>query len=107
VRGLDNGAAEGTLRELVDALAKDTADAALLQRTALFCAAHPAPDPLSPLSVSSSFPGSPSLFLASPAAPVSGVWAQDKNFARLFSALRGFLQPEKVRVCTRMRLGWG
>ncbi|KAI0030224.1 clasp N terminal-domain-containing protein [Vararia minispora EC-137] len=99
LRGLDNGVVEGTLEEIVDMLDKKTADVALLKRAALFCVANPAIDPLSPLSVSNSFPANPSPFIASPAlkagSVMSGIWAQDKNFTRLFGALKRFVQPER------------
>jgi len=102
VHGLENGASEGALQEVVEALEKGTADVALLKRAALFCVANPAIDPLSPLSISNSFSASSSPFLASTSTlggtSASGIWAHEKNFGRLFAALRQFLHSQTVRV---------
>jgi CLIP-associating protein 1/2 len=91
------------LKNFIDALEQQPINIRVLQKLALLCIENPVVDQTSPLSSSFSAPSSPSPFSARPIPSLhSDMWANDKNFERLFNALMKFLDPS--RVCNNVRL---
>ena len=101
VRARDPAEQVNELQSYILALDQGTADPTVLQNIALFCISHPAADLASPISSSLSMSPSPSLFLST-LNPVTSsnpsLWTENKNFDRLFAALKQFLDPDRVGV---------
>ncbi|KAI0049577.1 hypothetical protein FA95DRAFT_1581638 [Auriscalpium vulgare] len=94
-----SGDSVAQLQGYIAALDEGSANVSVLKSIAAFCVAHPSLDPLSPLSSTLSMPASPSPFLSNAViipSLKSDVWAENKNFSRLFKALEKFMAPERV-----------
>ncbi|THH14964.1 hypothetical protein EW146_g5443 [Bondarzewia mesenterica] len=98
-RATDHSEFVNELQGHILALDQGTADITVLQNIAVFCISHPTATLISPLSSGLSISASPSPFLSNPA-PLSStkpdLWTENKNFDRLFAAVKKFLDPERM-----------